>query len=31
MALEDPGLAIAAGVPVHRLGLPEEVGNVVAM
>ncbi|KAK1982286.1 hypothetical protein LZ30DRAFT_590827, partial [Colletotrichum cereale] len=27
----DPGLAIAAGVPVHRLGAPEEVSNVVTM
>ncbi|OAQ66214.1 short chain dehydrogenase [Pochonia chlamydosporia 170] len=27
----DLGLAIASGVPVHRLGVPEEVGNVVAM
>lgn len=31
MAAEDPGLAIAASVPVHRLGIPEEVGNVVSM
>ncbi|EQK97339.1 short-chain dehydrogenase [Ophiocordyceps sinensis CO18] len=27
----DPGLAIAAGVPEHRLGVPDEVANVVAM
>ncbi|KHN97314.1 short-chain dehydrogenase [Metarhizium album ARSEF 1941] len=27
----DPGLAIASGVPVHRLGSPEEVANVVVM
>ncbi|KAL2875247.1 hypothetical protein SGCOL_009537 [Colletotrichum sp. CLE4] len=27
----DPGLAIAASVPVHRLGAPEEVSNVVVM
>lgn len=27
----DPGLAIAASVPVHRLGHPEEVSNVVIM
>ncbi|EFY84598.1 3-ketoacyl-acyl carrier protein reductase, putative [Metarhizium acridum CQMa 102] len=27
----DPGLAIASSVPVHRLGAPEEVANVVAM
>ncbi|EFQ26069.1 short chain dehydrogenase [Colletotrichum graminicola] len=27
----DPGLAIAASVPVHRLGAPEEVSNVVTM
>ncbi|KAF6802604.1 short chain dehydrogenase [Colletotrichum sojae] len=27
----DPGLAIAASVPVHRLGAPEEVANVVTM
>lgn len=27
----DPGLAIAASVPVHRLGVPEEVANVVVM
>ncbi|KAM4056014.1 short chain dehydrogenase [Hirsutella rhossiliensis] len=27
----DPGLAIAAGVPVQRLGVPEEVAGVVAM
>ncbi|RMJ03597.1 hypothetical protein CDV36_014878 [Fusarium kuroshium] len=28
---EDPGLAIAASIPVHRLGVPEEVANVVTM
>ncbi|KAL2680368.1 hypothetical protein Neosp_007965 [[Neocosmospora] mangrovei] len=28
---EDPGLAIAANIPVHRLGVPEEVANVVTM
>ncbi|KAL1893008.1 hypothetical protein Sste5346_006688 [Sporothrix stenoceras] len=27
----DPGLAIAAGVPVHRLGAPEEVANALMM
>ncbi|KAH7033728.1 short chain dehydrogenase [Microdochium trichocladiopsis] len=27
----DPGLAIAGSVPVHRLGDPEEVSNVVTM
>ncbi|TDZ21577.1 3-oxoacyl-[acyl-carrier-protein] reductase FabG [Colletotrichum orbiculare MAFF 240422] len=27
----DPGLAIAASIPVHRLGGPEEVANVVVM
>ncbi|KAK2591364.1 hypothetical protein QQS21_010940 [Conoideocrella luteorostrata] len=27
----DPGLAIASSVPIHRLGVPEEVANVVAM
>ncbi|KAH6892447.1 short chain dehydrogenase [Thelonectria olida] len=27
----DPGLAIAGSVPVHRLGVPEEVSNVVSM
>ena len=27
----DPGLAIAASVPVHRLGLPQEVANVAIM
>lgn len=27
----DPGLAIAASVPVHRLGEPVEVANIVAM
>ncbi|TQN72632.1 3-oxoacyl-[acyl-carrier-protein] reductase FabG, partial [Colletotrichum shisoi] len=27
----DPGLAIAASVPVHRLGAPQEVANVVTM
>ncbi|KID99676.1 NAD(P)-binding domain protein, partial [Metarhizium majus ARSEF 297] len=27
----DPGLAIASSVPVHRIGAPEEVANVVAM
>ncbi|KAF4874429.1 3-oxoacyl-[acyl-carrier-protein] reductase FabG [Colletotrichum siamense] len=27
----DPGLAIAASVPVHRLGAPEEVANVVTI
>ncbi|PKS05485.1 hypothetical protein jhhlp_008863 [Lomentospora prolificans] len=27
----DPGLAIAASVPVHRLGGPEEVSNIVTM
>ncbi len=28
---KDPGLGIAASVPVHRLGVPEEVANVVSM
>jgi hypothetical protein len=27
----DPGLAIAASVPVHRLGSKEEVASVVTM
>lgn len=27
----DAGLAIAASVPVHRLGTPEEVANIVSM
>ncbi|KAJ4271698.1 hypothetical protein NW762_000403 [Fusarium torreyae] len=27
----DPGLAIAASIPVHRLGLPQEVANVAIM
>ncbi|KAL7919234.1 hypothetical protein ACQKWADRAFT_301809, partial [Trichoderma austrokoningii] len=27
----DPGLAIASSVPIHRLGVPEEVANVVVM
>ena len=27
----DPGLAIAASIPVHRLGHPQEVLNVVLM
>lgn len=27
----DPGLAIAASIPLHRLGMPEEVSNVVVM
>jgi 3-oxoacyl-[acyl-carrier protein] reductase len=27
----DLGLAIAGSVPVHRLGAPEEVANVVTM
>ncbi|KAF7555695.1 hypothetical protein G7Z17_g2000 [Cylindrodendrum hubeiense] len=27
----DPGLAIAGSIPVHRLGLPIEVSNVVSM
>ncbi|KAG6021925.1 hypothetical protein E4U41_002364 [Claviceps citrina] len=27
----DRGLAIAAGVPLHRLGTPQEVANVVVM
>ncbi|GAO20104.1 uncharacterized protein UV8b_05160 [Ustilaginoidea virens] len=27
----DPGLAVASTVPVHRLGTPEEVANVVVM
>lgn len=27
----DPGLAIAASVPVHRLGTPQEVANIVSM
>lgn len=27
----DPGLAIAAGIPVHRLGSPTEVANVLIM
>ncbi|KJZ75557.1 hypothetical protein HIM_05020 [Hirsutella minnesotensis 3608] len=27
----DPGLAIAASIPVHRLGYPEEVASVVTM
>jgi 3-oxoacyl-[acyl-carrier protein] reductase len=27
----DPGLAIAASIPVHRLGAPEEVANVAIM
>ncbi|KAM3442840.1 hypothetical protein NHJ13734_002164 [Beauveria thailandica] len=28
---QDPGLGIAASVPVHRLGLPEEVASVVSI
>jgi 3-oxoacyl-[acyl-carrier protein] reductase len=28
---QDPGLGIAASVPVHRLGVPEEVSNIVSM
>lgn len=28
---EDPGLGIAASVPVHRLGIPSEVSGVVVM
>jgi 3-oxoacyl-[acyl-carrier protein] reductase len=31
MKESDPGLAIASSVPVHRLGIPEEVANVVVM
>ncbi|KAL9473814.1 hypothetical protein ACSS6W_008194 [Trichoderma asperelloides] len=31
MRESDPGLAIASSVPIHRLGLPEEVANVVVM
>lgn len=27
----DPGLAIAASIPVHRLGHPQEVANVALM
>lgn len=27
----DPGLAIAASIPVHRLGQPQEVANVAVM
>ncbi|KKP07873.1 hypothetical protein THAR02_00081 [Trichoderma harzianum] len=27
----DPGLAIASSVPIHRLGVPEEVANAVVM
>lgn len=27
----DPGLAIASSVPIHRLGAPAEVANVVVM
>ncbi|KEY67125.1 hypothetical protein S7711_09541 [Stachybotrys chartarum IBT 7711] len=27
----DPGLAVAASIPVHRLGQPEEVANVAIM
>ncbi|KAG8413218.1 hypothetical protein J3459_013794 [Metarhizium acridum] len=27
----DPGLAIASSVPVHRLGAPEEVANIVIL
>lgn len=27
----DPGLAIAASIPVHRLGTPQEVANTVVM
>ncbi|KJK77939.1 hypothetical protein H634G_06906 [Metarhizium anisopliae BRIP 53293] len=27
----DPGLAIASSVPVHRLGAPEEVANIVVL
>lgn len=27
----DPGLAITASVPVHRLGVPQEVANIVVM
>ncbi|KAJ4144513.1 hypothetical protein LMH87_003394 [Akanthomyces muscarius] len=28
---QDPGLGIAASVPIHRLGIPEEVASVVSM
>lgn len=28
---QDPGLGIAASVPIHRLGVPEEVASVVSM
>ncbi|OAA69681.1 aminopeptidase 2 [Cordyceps fumosorosea ARSEF 2679] len=28
---QDPGLGIAASVPIHRLGLPEEVASVVSI
>lgn len=31
MKESDPGLAIASSVPIHRLGMPEEVANVVVM
>ncbi|KAM0449357.1 hypothetical protein ACHAPV_008813 [Trichoderma viride] len=31
MKESDPGLAIASSVPIHRLGIPEEVANVVVM
>ncbi|KAF5013555.1 hypothetical protein FDECE_454 [Fusarium decemcellulare] len=31
MREQDPGLAIAASIPVHRLGEPEEVSNIVVM
>lgn len=31
MMATDPGLAIAGSIPVHRLGLPNEVSNVVSM
>ncbi|EON95808.1 putative 3-ketoacyl-acyl carrier protein [Phaeoacremonium minimum UCRPA7] len=31
LKIKDPGLAIAASIPVHRLGTPEEVANVVVM
>ncbi|KAJ6438669.1 calcium permeable channel [Purpureocillium lavendulum] len=31
LKVSDPGLGIAASVPVHRLGVPEEVANVVSM
>lgn len=31
LKLTDPGLAITASIPVHRLGHPQEVANVVLM